>query len=148
MTDLDPHGSERAKRPGSDLVERAGRERPPHRDDEMHGEMTGPTGRAPATERKGDPDREGIDSAAHSGAAGGGLVGAAVAGPFGMVAGAAVGAAAGAGAEAVDEEGGTNEGGALKGPGSVGTGPIDPATAYSPETPGSNNGRVRDEDRD
>ncbi|HKG56722.1 MAG TPA: hypothetical protein VKA85_05710 [Candidatus Limnocylindrales bacterium] len=134
MTDLDPHGSDRAKQPGSDLVERAGRERPPHRDDELHGEMTGPTGRAPATERKGDPDRAGVDSAAHTGAASGAIAGTAVAGPFGAIPGAVIGAAAGAGAEAVDEEGGTNEAGALKRSGSDGTGPIDPATGYGQET--------------
>ncbi|HEY0442968.1 MAG TPA: hypothetical protein VGC90_01990 [Candidatus Limnocylindrales bacterium] len=117
-------------RGGSDLPARAGRERPPHRDDELHGEMTGPAGRAPATERKGDPDRTSVESAGHSGAGAGIIAGAAVAGPLGAVVGGAAGAAVGAGAESVDEEGGTNEPGPLKRAGSVGTGPVDPATDF------------------
>ncbi len=58
------------------------------------------------------------------------LVGTAVAGPIGMPIGAAIGAAAGGIAEAVDEEGGTNEGGPLSIAGSAGTGPVDPAIDF------------------
>ena len=115
---------------GSDLVQRAGRERPPHRDPELHREMTGPTGRGPSTERRGDPDRASVASGVQQGAGAGLLVGTAVAGPLGMPIGAALGAALGGVAEAVDEEGGTNENRPLTMAGSLGTGPVDPATDF------------------
>ena len=115
------------RRPGADLVARAGRERPPHTDPELHGEMTGPTGRAPATERVGDPERSSVASGAARGAGAGIIAGTAIAGPLGMPVGAVAGAALGAVAEAVDEEGGTNESRPLTEPGSRGTGPVDPA---------------------
>ena len=114
----------------TDLSARAGRERPPHGDAELHGEMTGPTGRAPATERAGDPDRSSVGSGAAQGAGAGMLAGTAIAGPIGMPIGAAAGAAVGALAEAVDEEGGTNGYRALSAPGSRGTGPVDPAIDF------------------
>jgi hypothetical protein len=122
--------NERAAGAGSDLVRRAGRERPPHRDPELHGEMTGPTGRAPATERKGDPDRSSVASGTAQGAGAGLLAGTAIAGPIGMPIGAAIGAAVGAAAEVVDEEGGTNGARALSKPGSRGTGLVDPAIDF------------------
>jgi hypothetical protein len=115
---------------GSDLVWRAGRERPPHGDPELHGEMTGPTGRAPATERVGDPDRSSVASGAAQGAGAGIMAGTAIAGPIGMPFGAIAGAAVGAAAEAVDEEGGSNGYRPLSAPGSRGTGLVDPASDF------------------
>lgn len=115
---------------GFDLPARAGRERRPHRDAELHHEMTGPTGRASATERTGDPDRSSVASGAAQGAGAGLIAGTAVAGPIGMPIGAIAGAAIGAAAEAVDEEGGTNASKPLSAPGSEGTGPVDPAIDF------------------
>jgi hypothetical protein len=117
-------------RDGSDLPARAGRERPPHADAELHGEMTGPTGRAPSTERTGDPYRSSAASGAAQGAGAGIMAGTAIAGPVGMPFGAIAGAAFGALAEAVDDEGGTNDYRPLSAPGSRGTGPVDPATDF------------------
>jgi hypothetical protein len=118
------------ERGGSDLPARAGRERRPHGDAELHGEMTGPTGRAPATERVGDPDRSSVASGAAQGAGAGIMAGTAIAGPIGMPIGAIAGAAVGAAAEAVDEEGGSNGYQPLSAPGSRGTGLVDPATDF------------------
>lgn len=115
---------------GSGLVQRAGPERPPHRDPELQREMAGPTGRAPSTEGRGDPDRTSVVSGVQEGAGAGMLVGTAVAGPVGMPIGAVLGAAAGAVAEIVDDEGGTNENRPVSIPGSEGTGPVDPALDF------------------
>jgi hypothetical protein len=116
-------------RDGSGLSARAGRERP-HVDAERHGEMTGPTGRAPTTDRIGDPDRSSVASGAAQGAGAGILAGTAIAGPIGMPFGAMAGAAVGALAEAVDEEGGSNGYRPLSAPASRGTGPVDPAIDF------------------
>jgi hypothetical protein len=117
-------------RRGSDLPARAGRERAPRGVAELHGEMTGPTGRALSTEHTGDPDRSSVASGAAQGAGAGIMAGTAIAGPIGMPFGAIAGAAVGALAEAVDEEGGSNGYRPLSAPGSRGTGPVDPATDF------------------
>jgi hypothetical protein len=93
----------------------------------MTSEMPGPTGRAPTTERTGDPDRSSLESGAAQGAGAGIIAGTAIAGPLGMPFGAIAGGALGTLAEAVDDEGGTNGYGPLSAPGSRGTGPVDPA---------------------
>jgi hypothetical protein len=98
--------------------------------------MTGPTGRAPSTERTGDPDRSSVASGAAQGAGAGIIAGTVVAGPIGMPFGAIAGAAVGAVAEVVDEEGGTNWNRPLSEPGSRGTGPVDPAYDFVDNTRG------------
>src|SRR5829696_3984733 len=124
MTDLDP--LHRTATGPSDLVSRAGRERPPTAESELHGDLEGPTGREQTTEAIGDPDRGSVESGAESGAGAGLLAGAAVAGPIGLPIGAAIGAAAGAAAEAADVDTATNEPTPLSEPGSDGTAPVDP----------------------
>lgn len=64
----------------------------------------GPTGRAPSTESRGDPEADDLDASAEKGAAAGGLVGLAIGGPLGAGVGAAIGGAAGAAGEAGDSD--------------------------------------------
>jgi hypothetical protein len=122
------------RRTEPDLVARAARGRRAHGDHELDAEMAGPTGRAPSTERAGDPDRSSVASGAAQGAGAGVIAGTAIAGPIGMPIGAVVGAALGAAAEAVDEEGGANGYRPLSAPGSRGTGPVDPAYDFVDNT--------------
>jgi hypothetical protein len=118
------------RRDGNHLIQRAGRERPPRQESEFHREKEGPTGRAPGTEGRGDPERSSVKSGVQQGAGAGIIAGTAVAGPIGMPIGAAIGAVVGGAAEIADEEGGVNGPSPLSAPGSDGTGLVDPALDF------------------
>jgi hypothetical protein len=64
----------------------------------------GPTGPAPTTELRGDPEASDPEAGVTGGAAGGAIVGTAVAGPLGGMVGAAVGSAVGGAGEATDDD--------------------------------------------
>ena len=129
MTDIDP--LHKPPREGTELPARVARDHGGDRAREGMPGMEGPTGRAMTTESVGDPDRASVASGAEAGAGAGAMAGAVVAGPVGLPIGAAAGAAAGATAETVDEDASTNEAQPMADPGSVGTGPTDPAEEAS-----------------
>jgi hypothetical protein len=89
----------------------------------------GPTGHAPTTESRGDPETGELKSGAQRGAAAGAIAGTTVGGPLGAVAGAVAGGLAGAPLESATDEAKDRpyvDDDPFIAPGSEGTGPTDP----------------------